>query len=112
MPFCSLVASGDPILSDHCPRTNDSESDDIDPTGRRSDAELNDALNLIHDNSTASNTLREKFRLDAEVMHEGSYFSAGERQLRRCSTSNRVSAEDDSPSCAGHGETVQGPPSR
>ena len=51
--------------------------------GKRPDAELNDALNLIHNNSSASTSLREKFRLDAPVLSEGSNFSAGERQLRK-----------------------------
>jgi ABC-type multidrug transport system fused ATPase/permease subunit len=56
--------------------------DNIDPTSARSDAELNDALNLIHSSPSASSSLREKFRLDASVQNEGANFSAGERQLR------------------------------
>ena len=56
--------------------------DNIDPAGERSDAELNDALSLIHSNPRASSSLRDKFRLEANVMAEGSNFSAGEKQLR------------------------------
>ncbi|OCF37123.1 hypothetical protein I316_01029 [Kwoniella heveanensis BCC8398] len=55
--------------------------DNIDPTSSKSDAALNDALNLIHRDPHASNSLREKFRLDVTVASEGSNFSAGERQL-------------------------------
>ncbi|WVQ76019.1 hypothetical protein IAR50_005655 [Cryptococcus sp. DSM 104548] len=54
--------------------------ENIDPTGTRSDAELNDALSLIH-GVDSSPDLRAKFRLDAVVGHEVSNFSAGERQL-------------------------------
>lgn len=57
-------------------------SENIDPTSSRTDAELNDALNLIHDKSEASSSLRDKFRLDGTVQNEGANFSAGERQLR------------------------------
>ncbi|KAK4686687.1 hypothetical protein P7C73_g3435, partial [Tremellales sp. Uapishka_1] len=53
----------------------------IDPTGARSDAELAAALNLVHANAGKSNSFKEKFRLDATVLNEGSNFSAGERQL-------------------------------
>ncbi|WVQ96140.1 hypothetical protein IAU59_003242 [Kwoniella sp. CBS 9459] len=55
--------------------------DNIDPTSTRTDAELNDALNLIHRNPHASDSVREKFRLEVTVANEGSNFSAGERQL-------------------------------
>ncbi|WVF68600.1 hypothetical protein IAT40_003369 [Kwoniella sp. CBS 6097] len=55
--------------------------DNIDPTSTKSDAELNDALSLIHKDPHASDSLREKFRLDVIVANEGSNFSAGERQL-------------------------------
>lgn len=55
--------------------------DNIDPTGVRDDAALNDALNLIHGNSSAAHSLRDKFRLDTEVSADGSSFSAGEKQL-------------------------------
>ena len=57
--------------------------DNIDPTGSRTDAELNDALNLIHGKSDVSSSLRDKFRLDANVQNEGANYSAGERQLRK-----------------------------
>lgn len=58
--------------------------DNIDPTGARTDAELNDALALVHDNSTNfnSSSRNDKFKLDSTVLNEGSNFSAGERQLR------------------------------
>ena len=59
-------------------------SDNVDPTGSRSDAELAAALDLIHANSNSRNsgTLQDKFQLDATVLNEGANFSAGERQLR------------------------------
>lgn len=56
--------------------------ENIDPAGQHTDAELNDALGLIHGKSKASSNLREKFRLDGVVQNEGANFSAGERQLR------------------------------
>ncbi len=55
--------------------------ENIDPAGTKTDAELNDALNLIHNQSAASHSLRDKFRLDGMVQNEGANFSAGERQL-------------------------------
>ncbi|WRT69583.1 uncharacterized protein IL334_006572 [Kwoniella shivajii] len=55
--------------------------DNIDPAGSKSDIQLNDALNLIHHDSHATSSLREKFRLDKIVASEGSNFSAGEKQL-------------------------------
>ncbi|ORX37805.1 P-loop containing nucleoside triphosphate hydrolase protein [Kockovaella imperatae] len=55
--------------------------DNMDPKGLRSDAELNDSLNLIQNSAGASHSLRDKFRLDAPVMAEGYNFSAGEKQL-------------------------------
>ena len=57
--------------------------ENIDRTSARTDAQLNDALSLIHSSSSSSTALREKFKLDAEVSKEGSNFSAGERQLRK-----------------------------
>jgi ATP-binding cassette subfamily C (CFTR/MRP) protein 1 len=47
----------------------------------RTDIELNDALNLIQRNASASHSLREKFKLEAPVLAGGSNFSAGEAQL-------------------------------
>ena len=55
----------------------------LDPSGEKSDAELNDALNLIHGPNSASSGATDKFRLDGPVLAEGSNFSAGEKQLRR-----------------------------
>ncbi|EIW71597.1 hypothetical protein TREMEDRAFT_28299, partial [Tremella mesenterica DSM 1558] len=55
--------------------------DNLDPGGDRTDQELNSALELIHSSASASSTLREKFRLDAEVLDGGANFSAGEKQL-------------------------------
>jgi ATP-binding cassette subfamily C (CFTR/MRP) protein 1 len=54
--------------------------ENLNPLGERSDAELNDLLKLVRDD-TSKGSLN-KFMLDAEVAHEGSNFSAGERQLR------------------------------
>lgn len=51
--------------------------------GLKTDAQLNDALNLIHLDPSASHSLREKFRLDASVSADGDNFSAGEKQLRK-----------------------------
>lgn len=51
--------------------------------GIKTDAQLNDALNLIHLDPSASHSLREKFRLDASVSADGDNFSAGEKQLRK-----------------------------
>lgn len=64
--------------------------DNVDPTGARTDAELNEALSLIHDNSNAasSSSRNDKFRLDSTVLNEGGNFSAGERQLRMSLTSS------------------------
>jgi len=84
MLSCSAVVSGKPsrlctvTIADPVPRDN------IDPTGSRTDAEINDALSLIHDNSNASSasSRNDKFRLDSIVLNEGGNFSAGERQLR------------------------------
>ena len=56
-------------------------SDNMDPEGTKSDAELNDALNLIYTSSAASKSIRDKFRLDTEVHTDGANFSAGEKQL-------------------------------
>lgn len=55
--------------------------ENIDPPGTRSDAQLNDALNLIRNNPAASASLLAKFNLDNIVQNEGANFSAGERQL-------------------------------
>ncbi|CAD6567059.1 MAG: hypothetical protein TREMPRED_003289 [Tremellales sp. Tagirdzhanova-0007] len=55
--------------------------DNIDPTGARTDDELNAALSLIHDKSNASSSRNDKFQLDSTVLNEGGNFSAGERQL-------------------------------
>jgi ABC-type multidrug transport system fused ATPase/permease subunit len=56
--------------------------ENIDPTGVRTDAELNDAMGLVHRSSSSSAALKEKFKLEGIVATEGSNFSAGERQLR------------------------------
>jgi ATP-binding cassette subfamily C (CFTR/MRP) protein 1 len=56
--------------------------ENIDPTGARTDAELNDAMGLVHRSSSSSAALKEKFNLEGIVANEGSNFSAGERQLR------------------------------
>ena len=56
-------------------------SQNIDPEGLRSDAELNDALALVNASPSASESIRDKFRLETEVDAEGSNFSAGEKQL-------------------------------
>jgi ATP-binding cassette subfamily C (CFTR/MRP) protein 1 len=56
--------------------------ENIDPTGARTGAELNDAMGLVHRSSSSSAALKEKFSLDGIVANEGSNFSAGERQLR------------------------------
>nr|XP_031864006.1 uncharacterized protein CI109_000650 [Kwoniella shandongensis]KAA5531078.1 hypothetical protein CI109_000650 [Kwoniella shandongensis] len=55
--------------------------ENIDPTGSHTNAELNLALGLVHHNPSASQTLQEKFHLDAVVADEGLNFSAGEQQL-------------------------------
>jgi ATP-binding cassette subfamily C (CFTR/MRP) protein 1 len=55
--------------------------ENIDPTGVRTDAELNDAMSFIHRSSSSSAALKEKFKLDGTVANDGSNFSAGERQL-------------------------------
>jgi ATP-binding cassette subfamily C (CFTR/MRP) protein 1 len=52
--------------------------ENLDPLGERSDAELNDLLKLVRNESSKGSLI--KFMLDAEVAHEGSNFSAGERQ--------------------------------
>lgn len=59
------------------------DRENIDPTGVRTDAELNSAMNLIHRSSSSSSVLKEKFKLDGPVSDNGSNFSAGERQLRK-----------------------------
>ncbi len=56
----------------------------MDPDGSRSDAELNEILGLVHSDPSASAGLREKFKLDREVLPEGHNCSAGEKQLRKC----------------------------
>jgi ABC-type multidrug transport system fused ATPase/permease subunit len=56
-------------------------SQNIDPEGHRSDAELNDALALVNASPSASESIRDKFRLGTEVDAEGGNFSAGEKQL-------------------------------
>ncbi len=63
------------------PQAETYHRDNLDPKGNCTDADLNDALNLIHQKSNTSNSFREKFHLDADVLNEGSNFSAGERQL-------------------------------
>ncbi|WVW86813.1 hypothetical protein I302_108868 [Kwoniella bestiolae CBS 10118] len=55
--------------------------DNLDPTSSRTDAELNDALNLIRNHPRVSATLRDKLKLDGSVAAEGANFSAGEKQL-------------------------------
>ena len=57
--------------------------ENMDPHGLRSDAELNDALQLIQNSASSSHSLRDKFRLEAPVMADGHNFSAGEKQLRK-----------------------------
>lgn len=56
-------------------------SDNIDPKGERSDAELNDLLAVVQNSASPDSNLREKFRLDAKISSEGENFSVGERQL-------------------------------
>ena len=53
----------------------------IDPEGKHSDADLNDALSLIHSDPSASKGIREKYHLNTEVEPDGGNFSAGEKQL-------------------------------
>ncbi|OCF77894.1 hypothetical protein I204_01897 [Kwoniella mangroviensis CBS 8886] len=53
----------------------------LDPTSSRTDAELNDALNLIRNHPRVSITLKDKLKLDSSVAAEGANFSAGEKQL-------------------------------
>ena len=64
-------------------------SQNIDPGGLQNDATLNTALALIHANLAASISIREKYRLDAEVSTDGSNFSAGEKQLCESFTARR-----------------------
>lgn len=64
--------------------------DNLDPKGDRTDAELNDALKLITGSSSASHSLREKFRLDASVEAEGQNFSGGEKQLSEAQRTNHT----------------------
>lgn len=59
--------------------------ENIDPVNARTDAELNSYLQLVHADPAASPALKNKLRLDGEVAHEGSNFSAGERQLSESS---------------------------
>lgn len=86
--------------------------ENLDPLGQRSDAELNDLLQLIRINSAKG--VQDKFRLDAEVLHEAANYSAGERQLCEWSRDNKVvkirlRSSGATPSCrspvqsAGHG---------
>lgn len=63
-------------MANHC-------RENMDPMGLHSDAELNHVLSLIHSSPRASQSLRDKFRLDAEVSPEGANNSAGEKQLRK-----------------------------
>lgn len=42
---------------------------------------MNDALSLIHSSRSASESIRDKFRLDTVVHADGANFSAGEKQL-------------------------------
>jgi ABC-type multidrug transport system fused ATPase/permease subunit len=58
----------------------------IDPSGKKTDAELNDALSLVQTSTAASKGVREKFHLDTEVHAEGSNFLAGEKQLCECTS--------------------------
>jgi hypothetical protein len=57
-------------------------SDNIDPKGERSDAELNDLLGVVRNSASPGSSLQEKFQLDAKVTSDGDNFSVGERQLR------------------------------
>lgn len=61
----------------------DQYSENLDPEGTKSDADLNDVLCIVHMNSRASSSLCDKFKLDMQVSAEGSNFSAGEKQLCR-----------------------------
>ena len=65
-----------------------SSRENIDPAQAKSDKELESVLSLIHNNSRASDSLRQKFRLDTKVESEGANFSAGERQL--CESSDAL----------------------
>jgi ABC-type transport system involved in cytochrome bd biosynthesis fused ATPase/permease subunit len=73
--------------------------ENIDPTGARTDAELNDAMGLVHRSSSSSAALKEKFNLEGIVANEGSNFSAGERQLRKRILFDPFSADDQFRSC-------------
>lgn len=55
----------------------------MDPKGHNIDAHLKSLLSLIHSNPImpSSQSLREKFRLDAPVSDGGNNFSGGEKQL-------------------------------
>ncbi|WVQ85784.1 hypothetical protein IAT38_007951 [Cryptococcus sp. DSM 104549] len=57
--------------------------ENLDPQGKHTDAHLNSLLSLIHTDPImpSSQSLRDKFRLDAPVGDAGSNFSAGEKQL-------------------------------
>nr|XP_018260210.1 uncharacterized protein I303_07127 [Kwoniella dejecticola CBS 10117]OBR82368.1 hypothetical protein I303_07127 [Kwoniella dejecticola CBS 10117] len=55
--------------------------DNLDFSSSRSDAELNEALNLIRNHPRVSANLRDKLKLDSTVAPEGSNFSAGEKEL-------------------------------
>ncbi|OXG54431.1 cadmium ion transporter [Cryptococcus neoformans Th84] len=57
--------------------------ENIDPKGQNTDAHLNALLSLIHSDPImpSSQSLREKFKLDAPVSDGGSNFSGGEKQL-------------------------------
>lgn len=72
-------------------------SENIDPTGLRTDAELNDALKLITAGSTNSQAPAPKFRLDSSVSAEGSNLSTGERQLREWCPDGTITLAETSP---------------
>ncbi|KAE8541543.1 hypothetical protein D1P53_002905 [Cryptococcus gattii VGV] len=57
--------------------------ENMDPKGQNIDAHLNSLLSLIHSDPImpSSQSLREKFRLDAPVSDGGNNFSGGEKQL-------------------------------
>ncbi|OCF42639.1 cadmium ion transporter [Kwoniella heveanensis CBS 569] len=57
--------------------------ENLDPLSTHSDSHLNSLLSLIHAGPLLPSTqsMRDKFKLDATVSNEGSNFSAGEKQL-------------------------------
>jgi ABC-type multidrug transport system fused ATPase/permease subunit len=81
--------------------------ENIDPTGARTDAELNDAMGLVHRSSSSSAALKEKFNLEGIVANEGSNFSAGERQLRKRILFDPFSADGQFRSCERSPEGVK-----